>query len=68
MLAREGVAEVEDGEEEGGELSKSDHQRHGERRTLCGQHEHRLDADESWRIAKGIFYQKCENLVNNLSK
>ena len=46
---REGVAEIQDGEDEAHELPQGHHQRDGERRALRGQGEHAPDAHVSER-------------------
>lgn len=54
MPRREGVAEVEDGEDEADELAQRHHQRDGEGGALRGEDEDASDADVSgWAEVKG---------------
>lgn len=51
MPAREGVSEVEDGDDEAEELSESHHQRDRQGGALRGQDEHATDAHVSARTS-----------------
>lgn len=54
MPGREGVAKVEDGEDEADELAQRHHQRDGEGGALCGEDEDAADADVSeWAEVRG---------------